>query len=331
MKVTAALENFFQLSVAASEGGTLFAYYLLRGDEVVEKTPYVVSNTYKFPLDGPGTYRVKCYTKSPDSPAVSAVSDRVRYVGFPDVPRSSQTKSLSLVGLTKTSAAVSLMLGVNHQVVSFIDPSGEHVGSHFFGKPVVAAGGQPQGSSVIGHEAYGDDFGEMQQFSLANGSIDLLSKELHRFGVMDLYRLSRKVYLEGLVDGAYYIQTFIFNKFNSRVPFKARIGEGTRLGIGGIGTVIHPDSIIGRDCVIAQNVTLGGRVRGNGTPIVGDNVFIAPGAKCFGGRIGSNVVIGANAVVLEEVPDNCVVAGVPARIISTDIKRYTDYTARPPR
>lgn len=205
------------------------------------------------------------------------------------------------------------------------------VGSTFFDRPVLAVSDVPNDVILVGHDAYSDDVSGLRPFALASGAVDVMSKELHRFGVMELYRISRSAYLEGFTDGAYYIQTFIFNKYNCRVPFLARIGEGTRLGIGGTGAVIHPDSIIGRDCVIAQNVTLGGRVRGNGTPVIGDNVFIAPGAKCFGGRIGSKVVVGANSVVLDEIPDNCVVAGVPARIISRDIERYTDYTARPKR
>jgi serine O-acetyltransferase len=60
-------------------------------------------------------------------------------------------------------------------------------------------------------------------------------------------------------------------------------------------------------------------------------VFIAPGAKLFGGKVGSNVVIGANSVVLDEIPDNCVVAGVPARIVSREIEKYRGYTHRPPQ
>lgn len=51
-------------------------------------------------------------------------------------------------------------------------------------------------------------------------------------------------------------------------------------------------------------------------PTIGDNVVVYAGAKIIGGvHIGNNVIIGANAVVTKDVPDNCVVAGVPARII----------------
>ena len=61
-----------------------------------------------------------------------------------------------------------------------------------------------------------------------------------------------------------------------------------------------------------------------GLPIIGDNVYIAKGAIVFGGiTIGNNVTIGANAVVNAPVPDNAVVAGVPAKIIK--YKNVTDY------
>lgn len=69
--------------------------------------------------------------------------------------------------------------------------------------------------------------------------------------------------------------------------------------------------------MIGQHVTIGG---GNshypGLPIIGDHVHIAHGAIVFGGIIvGNNAVIGANAVVNKPVPDNAIVAGVPAKIL----------------
>ncbi len=54
-------------------------------------------------------------------------------------------------------------------------------------------------------------------------------------------------------------------------------------------------------------------------PTIGDNVIITAGAKVIGGvKIGDNVTVGANAVVLKDVPNNCVVVGVPARIVKKD-------------
>ena len=72
---------------------------------------------------------------------------------------------------------------------------------------------------------------------------------------------------------------------------------------------------------ISQGVTIGQVNRGKyqGVPTIGNGVYIGPGAKVIGKiSIGSNVAIGANAVVTTDVPDNACVAGVPARVISMD-------------
>lgn len=85
-----------------------------------------------------------------------------------------------------------------------------------------------------------------------------------------------------------------------------------------IGIVIADCAKLGNNCVIFQNVTIGGKTRTgkNGFPTIGDNVIIYAGACIIGDvKIGNNVQIGANSVVIKDVPDNCIVAGVPAKII----------------
>ncbi len=63
-------------------------------------------------------------------------------------------------------------------------------------------------------------------------------------------------------------------------------------------------------------MTIGGRSGKENVPVIGNDVYIATGAKILGDiKVGNNVIIGANAVVIKDVPDNCVVAGVPAKII----------------
>lgn len=129
------------------------------------------------------------------------------------------------------------------------------------------------------------------------------------------YRISRWCYLHHIPFVPKLITLLIFLVYNSKVPYQAKIGKGTKLGYGGIGVVIHSKAQIGDYCSIGQQVTIGGS-RYPGLPIIGNYVRISKGAIVFGGiTIGDNAIIGANAVVNKPVPDNAVVAGVPAKII----------------
>jgi serine O-acetyltransferase len=94
------------------------------------------------------------------------------------------------------------------------------------------------------------------------------------------------------------------------------IGDGFVL-IHGHGTIINRYSIIGKNCTMHHQVTIG--FSHGGTPIIGDDVFIGCGATIIGGiRIGDNVKIGANCVVVKDVPSNCTVVGNPCRIINNE-------------
>lgn len=135
-----------------------------------------------------------------------------------------------------------------------------------------------------------------------------------------LYKISRWLYLAHIPLLPGLIKGFIRITFACNLPYTVQIGEGTTLGYGGLGVVIHPRCVIGENCLIAQQVTLGGTSHKYEVPIVGDNVLIGAGAKVLGAiKIGNDVVIGANAVVLNDIPDNCMVAGVPAKIIKENI------------
>lgn len=131
------------------------------------------------------------------------------------------------------------------------------------------------------------------------------------------YRISHWCYLHHIPLLPKLITLLIFLMYNSKVPPQAKIGKGTKLGYGGIGVVIHKDSVIGDNCMIAQHVTIGSRnSRYPGSPVLGNNVYVSHGAIVFGGiTVGDNVIVGANAVVCKPVPANAVVAGVPAKII----------------
>ncbi|MFC1692301.1 serine O-acetyltransferase [Candidatus Latescibacterota bacterium] len=103
----------------------------------------------------------------------------------------------------------------------------------------------------------------------------------------------------------------------------ARIGSGFFIDHG-FGVVIGETSEIGRNVTLFQGVSIGGTGKETGKrhPTLGDNVVVGAGAKILGGiTIGNDVYIGANAVVLKPVPDNCTVVGVPGRCISVEGKR----------
>ncbi|MDE7111538.1 MAG: serine acetyltransferase [Muribaculaceae bacterium] len=94
--------------------------------------------------------------------------------------------------------------------------------------------------------------------------------------------------------------------------FSERI-EGGMIIEHGFSTVINAKSI-GRNLTIYQQVTIG--CSKGATPVIGDDCTICCGAKVIGGiRIGNNVVVGAGAVVVRDVPDNVTIVGNPARII----------------
>ncbi|MGE4548246.1 MAG: serine O-acetyltransferase EpsC [Intestinibacillus sp.] len=97
----------------------------------------------------------------------------------------------------------------------------------------------------------------------------------------------------------------------------AKIGRGLFIDHG-MGIVIGETAEIGDYCTIYHGVTLGGTGKDAGKrhPTIGDNVLISTGAKVLGPfKVGSNSRIGANAVVLQEVPENSTVVGIKARVV----------------
>lgn len=111
------------------------------------------------------------------------------------------------------------------------------------------------------------------------------------------------------------ISVFIRLVFACQISPGAKFGTGVKLGYSGLGTVIHGRAVIGSGVTIGANVTIGGNF-GNGVPDIGNDVYIATGAKVLGGvKIGEGSIIGANSVVLKDVEPYSIYAGVPARFI----------------
>lgn len=100
------------------------------------------------------------------------------------------------------------------------------------------------------------------------------------------------------------------------LPCETTIGRRFRIDHFG-GIIISGDAVFGDDCVLRNGVTVGLRWAGErGSPIIGNRVDIGAGAKVLGPiRIGDDVAIGANAVVITDVPSNSIAVGVPARIL----------------
>lgn len=100
------------------------------------------------------------------------------------------------------------------------------------------------------------------------------------------------------------------------LPPSVKVGRDVVLGYSGLGVVIHARCVIGDRVVIGTGVTIGGRGIHREVPVIGDDVEIGSGAKILGPiRIGNGAAIGANAVVLIDVPDHAIAVGVPARIL----------------
>lgn len=103
----------------------------------------------------------------------------------------------------------------------------------------------------------------------------------------------------------------------------AKIGKGLLIDHGS-GVVIGETAEIGDNCLIYQGVTLGGTGKEHGKrhPTLGNNVMVGSGARVLGPfKVGDNAKIAANAVVLEEVPENSTAVGVPARIVRIEGQR----------
>jgi len=134
------------------------------------------------------------------------------------------------------------------------------------------------------------------------------------------YRIAHRLYLKKHYFLARAISQHAVRRTGIEIHPGAKIGERFFIDHG-TGVIIGETTVIGDNVTLYQGVTLGGtgKEKGKRHPTIGNNVMISTGAKVLGSfTIGDNSKIGAGSVVLEEVPPNCTVVGVPGHVV----KRY---------
>ncbi len=143
-------------------------------------------------------------------------------------------------------------------------------------------------------------------------------------GVMRLYRIGRKFYQKKQYRLSGIISKLIRVVFACDLPMTCDIEETAELMHNGLGVVIHEKAKIGKGSRIYQNVTIGGR-NDRGYPTIGENVFVGCGACVLGNvHIGDGARIGANSVVLSDIPANATAVGVPAKVVKINTQLISD-------
>lgn len=170
---------------------------------------------------------------------------------------------------------------------------------------------------------------DMRANDRVNGKLVLT---IYRFGNWLYYGFKVPV-LHQLLWGIYKVLNLVIAKgfCSADIPASTKIGAGLYLAHGGNGVVIHERSVIGERVSILQQVTIGEnshhRTHPGIGPMVGSDVYIGAGAKVVGPiKVGDSAIIGANAVVLTDVPEIARAVGVPAKIIKSNKIIYTRHS-----
>lgn len=137
------------------------------------------------------------------------------------------------------------------------------------------------------------------------------------FHAIQTHRLAHWLWNKGRKDFAYYLQSRASAVFQCDIHPAARVGRGIFLDHA-TGLVVGETAVIGNDVSILHDVTLGGTGKDHGDrhPKIADGVLIGAGAKIIGNiEIGHCARVAAGSVVINAVPNNVTVAGVPAKIV----------------
>ena len=138
-----------------------------------------------------------------------------------------------------------------------------------------------------------------------------------------LFRISSYFYDKGNTIIADLIKNKCVKKTGADIGPSAKIGKGLSIGHP-VGSVITGNATIGENCFLLSGVVIGSKSNaiGGGYITIGNNAYIGTGAKIVGKRIsiGDNVTIGANAVVLHDIPTGSTCVGIPARIVHSGKK-----------
>ncbi len=135
-----------------------------------------------------------------------------------------------------------------------------------------------------------------------------------------LHRVSHKLWQRGWRFVPRFLSFFVRLFTNVDIHPGAQIGRRFFIDHGA-GVVIGETAIVGNDVTFYHGVTLGGTSwnKGRRHPEVGDGVLVGAGSKILGAiKIGHNVRVGANSVVVNEVPPNCTVVGIPGKVVNTE-------------
>ena len=162
---------------------------------------------------------------------------------------------------------------------------------------------------------------DFERWRTGSGTLRAFSQE-GLWGTV-IYRLRHRLRSEPLVPGAplwrallYPVAKFLKLLVGASLNPAGEIGSGFMLVHGG-SVFLGGEMVMGSDCTVFHEVTIGpSGIRSKEYPVIGDRVTIFPGAKIIGGiTVGDDAVIGANSVVIEDVPAGAVVAGNPGRVI----------------